>query len=133
MGLKTEEIIVGDHKFVVTQWNATKALIMKMKIGKYFASALTVLGAGTGQTFQEMFMKAIPKVLEDNDPEQFVEFIKEVMAGVIVDGKRMDNIKFDIIFSSNIAQVYEVLWFIIKVNYEDFFEYVLTSLTEKSN
>ena len=131
MGLKKEELKLGDHTFVVTQWNATKAMVMKLKIGKYFGKGLEVLTTGEGKSFRQLFMAALPVILENNDPEEFVDFIKVVLSGILVDGKQMNDLLFDMTFTDNIAHVYEVLWFVIKVNYSDFFEYVLTSLTEK--
>ncbi len=131
MGLKKESLIINERKFEVTQWNATRAMVMKLKIGKYFGKALETLGNAEGKTFQELFMLALPAVLENNDPEEFVEFIKELLAGITVDGKKMSGVVFDMTFTGHLEQVYEVLWFVVKVNYEDFFEYVLTSLTGK--
>ena len=130
MGVKTEQFTVGDHSYSVTQWNATKAMVMKLRLAKYLgglASNLTESRSSIAKTL----LDNITSILEEVNIEEFVKFIKEVACSAARDGERMKEARFDEYFAGEIMEAYEVAFKVIEVNYKDFLESVLSSLKGK--
>lgn len=120
---KTEKTTIGDHEYSVTQWPATKAMVMKLKVAKYLGKALSV--ANKGGNIVKNLMGNLSELLEDVDEEKFVVLLKEVACAAIRDGERMKVAQFDMYFQGEIKEIYELAFFVLKVNYEDFLGSVL--------
>lgn len=124
--VKTEQITIGDHEYSVRQWSATRAMVMKIKVLKYIGKFLGVLGENDFKDIQKTLMANLGDILEDVDEVKFVNLIKEVACSAARDGERMVLARFDEYFLDDFMQAYELAFFVIKVNYEDFLGSVLS-------
>lgn len=116
---KTDSKQVGDHNYVVNQWPATTAMVMKLKVAKYLGKALTSF-TEDGKDFQAKAMKALLITVETVNPEEFISFLKDIVCAAVRDGEKMNKARFDEYFQDDFMEAYEVAVFVMKVNYEDF-------------
>jgi len=128
--VKTEQFTVGEHEYAVTQWNATKAMIMKLKLGKYLGSLAEDVTQNSGNMANTMLAN-IKKILNTVNIEEFVGFIREVACSAARDGSRMSPARFDEYFSGELMEAYEVAFKVLEVNYKDFLASVLSLRKEK--
>lgn len=125
MSVKTETKQIGEHAYTVKQWDATKAMIMKIKIGKYFGNILASI-AGSKEPMEVVLMKNLGKMLEGVDEDAFVDLIKDIACSATRDGAKMNKALFDSYFTDNLVEPYELAFFVVKVNYEDFLASILS-------
>ena len=130
MGLKTEHTTIGENEYSVMQWNATKAMVMKLKVAKYLGGLFGVI-AKDPQNIQKVLMENIGDILDDVDEVAFITFIKEVACSAVRNNEKMNVARFDEYFNGNILESYELAFFVLKVNYEDFLSSVLSLRNEK--
>lgn len=123
--VKTEQFTVGGHEYSITQWNATKAMIMKLKLAKFLGGLAENLAQNNGNIANTM-MANIKNILNGVDIEEFVSFIKEVACSASRDGQRMSTVQFDQYFNGELMEAYEVAFKVIEVNYKDFLASVLS-------
>lgn len=123
--VKTEEFEVGEHSYAVTQWNATKAFIMKLKLGKYMGGVIESFADSKGDIANTL-MGNLSKILEEVNIEEFVDFIKEVACAGFRDGTRMTKGRFDEYFTGDLMEAYVVAFKVIEINYKDFLVSVLS-------
>lgn len=123
MACKTESKTIGGHEYSVTQWPATKALLMKIRLAKVFGTSIALIGASvTGKNRDySKDAKALADGLEslfNNSPEALVSLIKETVIGAGCDNEVITDSQFEELFSGDdLANVYKVFFFVIKVNY----------------
>lgn len=127
MACKTETRIVGEHEYAITQWGATKAMVMKLKLGKFLGGLAEVITRDSANMATTL-MRRLGDILERVNPDEFVDFIKEVACSAGRDGEKMSKARFDEYFSGNIQEAYEVAFAVLEVNYSDFLASVLSSL-----
>lgn len=123
--VKTEQFTVGEHSYSITQWNATKAMIMKLKLGKYLGGLAEDITVNHGNMANTMLAN-IKKILNGVDIEDFVNFIKEVACAASRDGNKMITARFDEYFNGELMEAYEVAFKVLEVNYKDFLASVLS-------
>ena len=126
MGCNTETNTVNDHEYSVTQWSATKALLMKLRMAKVFGSAFTIVASAISGDEEanemEAFANGFSRLFENNDPEDIVALMKDSIVGVARDGTKITNTSFDEHFTGELMDIYKVFIFVIKVNYGNFFK-----------
>lgn len=125
MACKTESEMIGEHEFSVTQWDAEKAMLMKLKVMKTIGPAFALIAGdfiGDGEVENaDGFAAGINTMFEHNSPEEIVALVKECVVGVACEGKRMTATSFNEIFSGDdLMDVYKVFAFVLKVNYGNF-------------
>lgn len=123
--VKTEQFEVGSHSYSVTQWNATKAMIMKLRLAKYLGGLAQNITENSGNMANTMLAN-IKNILEGVDIEDFVHFIREVACSANRDGEKMIPARFDSYFNGELMEAYEVAFKVLEVNYKDFLESVLS-------
>lgn len=125
-----EEKQIGENLYSVTQFPPTEAL-------KYQLELFKLLGKPLGGLFGEIDLKEInldkeitfanmkidiangAAMLADSiNPEKHVGFIKSMLRLVRVND---NNLNFDRHFQGKIMEIFEVLLFVIQVNFPDFF------------
>lgn len=122
--VKTEQFTVGQHDYSITQWNATKAMIMKLKLGKYLGGLAENITLNSDNMANTMLAN-IRTILEGVNIEEFVGFIKEVACSAARDGSRMSVNRFDEYFNGELMEAYEVAFKVLEVNYKDFLASIL--------
>lgn len=123
--VKTESFTVGDHEYTVTQWNATKAMIMKLKLTKYLGGLIENVTQHSDNMANTMLAN-IKNILNDVDIEEFVDFVKEVTCAASRDGSKMVKPRFDEYFNGELMEAYEVAFKVLEINYKDFLGSVLS-------
>ncbi len=128
MGCKTENNQIGDHEYSVTQWPASKSILMKLRLIKTFGATLARIGGqissksktkkDTSDQDAKALSEGLSTLFNDNSPEEITSLMKECVVGVACDGKRITDSTFDELFSGDdLLEVYKVFMFVLKVNY----------------
>ena len=123
MSCRTESTEIGEHTISVTQWPAEKALSMKFKLLKALGPGFAKLGGALKAESSDgdelnAISEGLSLLFEHNTPEDAVALIKECLLGVSIDGKKLTPTGFTEFFSGDdLARIYPILWFILKVNY----------------
>ena len=126
MACNTETKEIGNHEYSVTQWPATKSMIMKVRLIKTFGATIAKIASQVSNDSKKDGDKADANALseglsllfQNNSPEEVVNLIKECIVGVACDDKIITNSSFDMLFSGDDQlEAYKVFLFILKVNY----------------
>lgn len=118
MACNTETKQIGDHEYSVTQWPATKSMLLKFKLAKAFGASLAALASQSETDEAEVLSDSLSTLFQNNSPEDLVNLMKECVIGAARDGKRIVESSFDELFSGdNLLEVYQIFVFVIKVNY----------------
>ena len=128
MACKTETKQIGDNEYSVTQWPATKSMLVKFKLAKTFGATLAII-AGQSDDSKTSKKKAsendakslsegLSTLFNNNSPEEIVALMKECVIGVGCNGSFITASSFDTLFSGDdLLEVYKVFLFVLKVNY----------------
>jgi hypothetical protein len=144
MPLKTESIIIDGMDFKVTQFGAEEAFRIKRRLASIFVPLLSGLfaNAETGKEILDTkvdmkeMVTALTGALEALDEDAFIALIKRLLANTAVTlkddkgelmftdfGTRFRE-TLDAAFIGNTFALYPLLFFVLKVNYPDFFKRV---------
>lgn len=112
----------------VSPYSATKGIKILAKltktIGPAFGSALGGAGSVEGMlnsgTGSDAIGKALDVLSRSLDEDGTVALVKDILAGVSVDGKPLMPI-FDTVFQGRYSTLFKVVVFVLKTNYADFF------------
>ena len=151
MGIETKEKKIGEAVYSVTQLPARRSLRLKAKLIKMFGTSITqLLLTGTEsaeKSLDEMskkerenflsvnpvdrcqinemrkssVVKGIQLLAETIDEKVFDELIGELLQGVRRDGVELTSSVIDHVFAGELMTLYHVIWFVLEVNYADFF------------
>ena len=117
MACNTEESEIGGKRYVVTQWPASKAMLMKMRLSKMFGASFALM------TTSENISEAIATIFKDNDPEDVVKLIEDTVMSCRCDGEVMTDALYEQTFSGDdLMNAYKVFFFILKVNFSALFK-----------
>lgn len=123
MSCRTETQEIGMAEYSVTQWPATKAIVMKMRLLKTFGASVAILAGGAlgGKGKSEdtkSLSDGLHALFQDSSPEEIVALMKECVIGVACDGEKITSSSFEKLFSGDeLTEVYKVFLFVLKVNY----------------
>ena len=145
MGLDKQTLEIEGHTWVVRQFPARPANRYKVRLAKMVGPALSELlpalgtlkgkgkDKGKGDECLGIDLELIPKVVssiaQHVDEDVFVDTLVELMSFATRDDTEITPEYFDIIFAGNDSELYQAIWFILKVNYADFIEMVETAAT----
>jgi hypothetical protein len=123
---KTQEKIINNNSYTVTQFPATKSLKMLHRVGKFISAPLSALakdvqtskGIMDQNISTETLGKAVQAFFESCDENTFEQTVKELLTSTTKNGKQL---VFDIDFCGNMGELMKLLAFILEVNYKDFF------------
>ena len=129
---QAKEKVIDNHKVVVTQWPARKALSTKLKLIRIIGPGLGEIASGLkGQSTKglidsemnlEKLTPAIEKLLSALNEETFMSLVTTLMSATRVDDLEMSiESNFDATFSGNLATFYKVALFVLEVNFGSFF------------
>ncbi len=133
MAIETRKTNIGGHTVSVTQLPARRAISLKIKLIKVFGPGLAeVLGSidkpkGASTTILDSDIKGsslsagFQKLVDAVDPDVFLGLLEELFQGV-----RIDNVEWswelaDQNYAGDLGTLYEIAFFVLKVNYESFF------------
>jgi hypothetical protein len=124
--IRTQDKIIGENTYTVTQFGATKSLKMLHRVGKFIADPLSKLAGeikpGAGIADQnittETLGKAVQAFFVSCNENEFESTVKELITSTTRNNK---PINFEIDFSGQIGELLKVLAFVLEVNYKDFF------------
>jgi hypothetical protein len=122
----TQDKIIGDNSYTVTQFGATKSLKMLHRVGKFIAEPLSKLAGeikpGASIADQNITTETLGKAVQcfftSCDENTFEVTVKDLLTSTTRNNK---PINFDIDFCGKIGELLKVLAFILEVNYKDFF------------
>ena len=121
MSCRTENRIIGEHEYSVTQWPAEKAILMKLKIIKIFGSSVVTLGGSLvsgGDEDIEVFAEGLTSLFNNSSPEEISKFMKSCVIGAGCGESRITESTFETLFSGdNLMDFYKVFLFVLEVNY----------------
>lgn len=123
---RTQDKLIGENTYTVTQFPATKSLKMLHRVGKYISAPLSKLAGNYKQGEKiidqeiatDTIGKAVQSFFEACDEHTFETTVKELLTSTTRNNKA---INFDIDFCGNIGELLKVLAFVLEVNYKDFF------------
>jgi hypothetical protein len=149
---KEKKIVIDGVTFQVAPFMAVEGLKLKAHLVRTFGPALgEILGGIEGFNFDSLedlslggdgITKGIEKLLEQLDEDRFIGLIKRLLANVIAvwkeDGKSR-SISFgqdfetamQLVFLGKLFSIYELMIFVLKVNYPDFFGKVVSGIGSK--
>ena len=149
MQSKEQKITIEGVTFSVAPFMVTEALRLKMHLVRTFGPAIgEILGGINGANLKSIndlnlggsgITKGVEKLLEQLDEESFVALIKRLFANVTAtlkeDGKAIAatfggdfEVAMQIVFQGRIFSIYELIVFVLKVNYPDFFDKVVSGI-----
>ena len=139
MGLDAKTEMIDGHKWTVCPFPARRAIQLKVRlakaIGPAIAELIPALGAlgkdapaadATPEANTDAALSAFPKAMaclaENLGEEEFTQTILDLMELSSRDDTTITPEYFDTAFAGNFAEMYKAIWFILKVNYSDFFK-----------
>src|SRR5271169_916440 len=149
--IETKERKIGDCVYSVTQLPARRALRLKTRLIKIFGPSLTQLLLTATEPQEKLFeemndkeklhfhstssvdkiniqeirkssvVKGIQLLSESIEEKVFEDLVMELFQGVRKDGVEIQSGTFDMTFAGKLMEMYQVIMFILEVNYSDFF------------
>ena len=116
MACKTHNAEIDGHAVYVIQWPASKALEMQLRL-------LNVLG-GAALPFilgKHKFGDITRLAMLDKPVEEVLAIVKQFIFCARIDGKEINNVEFDFLFSSKLMLAYRIFGFVCEAQYKDFF------------
>ena len=159
--IETREKIINESVYSVTQMPARRAIRLKAKLFKQFGAGITQfllnyderkkdknnqnVNPALHSVLQEenlrssilkndCYVKAIKMISESLDEKQFDELLMEILQGVRKGGVELTREIVDQQFAGELLTLYQVILFVLEVNYGDFFGMTnIGSLSEEFN
>jgi len=152
MQSKEQKIEIDGVTFQVAPFMATEGLRLKAHLVRTFGPALgEIIGSIDGKKLTAVgdidlssgsVTRGIEKLVEQLDESSFVALVKRLFANVVAnwkeDGKPLSiafNNDFDAamqaVFLGRLFSVYELIVFVLKVNYPDFFSKVVGGIGQR--
>jgi hypothetical protein len=149
---KEQKIVIDGVTFQVAPFMAVEGLRLKAHLIRTFGPALgELLGGIDGRKLGSIgdislgsngIAKGLEKLLEQLDEDSFVELVKRLLANVIAiwpEGGKSRSISFgqdfdtamQLVFLGRLFSIYELIIFVLKVNYPDFFDKVVSGIGRK--
>jgi hypothetical protein len=149
---KEQKIVIDGITFQVAPFMATEGLRLKAHLVRTFGPALgEILGGIDGNKVSNIadmnlggsgITAGIEKLVEQLDESSFIALIERLFVGVIAswnEGGKPRSIAFatdfeaamQLVFLGRLFSVYELIIFVLKVNYPDFFSKVVSGIGKK--
>lgn len=128
--IETKERIIGGSKYQVTQMTARRALRMQAKLLKLFGASLAHIllpSAGEeenikGATFSKSeAINALKDLACEIDESTFEKLVVELLSGVRKEGIELNEGVIDLEFAGELNTLFQVIWFVLEVNFSFFF------------
>lgn len=116
MAIKDMNRIIKDKPYYVRQWPASIAIQNLSKALKVFGVTFPSFIDGTYD------FKDVLRLLAQSDLESIVPTIKAFVCCARCDGREINDGTFNVEYSGNLLEIFEVFAFVCEVQYRDFFE-----------
>lgn len=117
MAVKTESKTIGGKTISVTQWPATKAIEMQVKL----LSALKGYTVDLLELEDDAQIIRMLQIAMSVAGEGFIPMVKEFVLAAAIDGKTITNAGIDIEYSGDLTRMFLTFAFVAQTNYQDFF------------
>lgn len=130
MAIETQEKEINGDRYTVTQLPARRAIRLKAKLIKILGPVIaqifvTVTDAKSSEASQKTNMVKAVELLGANLNEvDFENTIVEILQGVRKNGIELVPAIIDLEFAGEIDVLYQVVWFVLEVNYASFFQMI---------
>lgn len=117
-----EKMINGDN-YVVTQLPARRAIKLKAKLIRLFGPVLAqifISDSDEDVSGKTKLVKAVEVFASHLDENVFENLIVEILAGVRKNGIELTPPTIDLEFAGDMATLYQVIFFVIEVNFSNF-------------
>jgi hypothetical protein len=149
MDNKEKKIVIDGVTFQAAPFMAVEGLRLKAHLVRTFGPALGELLGGLDSVNLDniadiniggdSFAKGLEKLLEQLDEDRFEALVRRLLANVIAiwseSGKSRSisfgqdfNTAMQLVFLGKLFSIYELIVFVLKVNYPDFFDKVVSSI-----
>lgn len=127
--IQTKEKTINGATYSVTQLPARRAIKLKAKLLKLFGPVLAQVfifatDSKTDSLANENLIKGFEVLSAHIDENSFESLVTELLTGVRKDGLELTPAIIDLEFAGDMASLYLVLWFILEVNYSNFFSLI---------
>jgi hypothetical protein len=123
--IDTKEKTIDGRNVMVVQFPGRRALFFKTRLLKLIGPAIAQMFTGKNPLETEVdfsvVSKALDKLSERLNEDEFVKFVLDLLQCTRLDGKEISGAVFDEEFAGNLLLMYKVLWFTLEVNYGSFF------------
>ncbi len=121
MACEMSKTTIGENDYSYTQLSASKSLKLKFSlaavVGSGFAEMVGHLN-DTEDSQMTAFTNAIESIFSKNDPDKIYGLIERIVKPAFMNGERID---IDRDFTGKINELYQVVFWVLKVEYSDFF------------
>jgi hypothetical protein len=137
--LQPQDFTVGGHKIQVTPFPARRAFKYKVQLVKLFGAPIGKLLSGISTKGEHVDFDlssgslAIEMLLSNINEDSFYNFALQMMEFSRLDGKECNDQNFDLLFQGELSLVYQIIYFVIQVNYPDFFGKASTIIKKLQN
>jgi len=124
--IQTKEKNIEGATYMVTQLPARRALKLKARLiklfGPVFAQMYLTTSAEKSEDQQKQDMVRAVQILASTiDENVFENLVLEIVNGVRKNGVELTPSVVDIEFAGDIGTLYQVVWFVLEVNFSNFF------------
>ena len=126
--IQTKEKTINGAKYSVTQMTARKALRMKAKLLRLFGPSLAQIFLPSkdkpmdGMAFsKDEAVKALQNLVCELQEDDFEKLCMELLVGVRKEGMELTEQIIDLEFAGDLASLFQVVWFVLEVNFASFF------------
>jgi hypothetical protein len=126
MAIQSLDKEINGSIYTVTQFPARRALKIKAKLIKIFGPifAQVFLSIDTKKADKDQkndFIIAIEMLSNTLDPNEFENLIVELLQSSRKSGMELTTAIIDLEFAGDMSSLYKLIWFVIEVNFADFF------------
>jgi hypothetical protein len=146
---KEQKIVIDGVTFQAAPFMAVEGLRLKAHLVRTFGPALgellggidgkTIAGIGELNLGGKGISKGLEKLLEQLDEDKFEALVKRLLVNVLAiwqeDGKSHSvsfgqdfDTAMELVFLGKLFSIYELIIFVLKVNYPDFFDKVVSGI-----
>jgi hypothetical protein len=120
MNYKQEKKKISGYEVQVTKFPGRQGLALKFKLLKMVLPIIP-----KDETSGADVMSNIAKALTEHTDEEIIDIILELLGQTLVDNKPVgEEVHFDMVFSGDFGLLYEVITYILEVNYKSFLDMI---------
>lgn len=117
---------IDDQKYLVNSLSPTKAWKMGIKLTKMIGEPVAAMARAAGDDGKaaEAFQPAVRSLLDNLDPDESMAMIKELLAGVEIQGEQKAMITsavFELHFNGKMGHLLKLVSEVIEFQFADFF------------